>query len=215
MINVCFINGSPRKQNSSSSYFIGELTELFNTNIKTKEYFISNLMKDKALLEEIISYDKIVFVCSLYVDCLHSSMLDFMYMFEDFIKEKGNVNLDVYGIVNCGFIEGSQNKVALNIIENYCRRLNLNWRFGVGIGGGEFMTNSKDMPLNSFMKRPVYNGFLALKEDIENNYTNRLDNILVNAKIPKLLFKFVGDSFWKTEAKKNGIKVKDIYKPIY
>lgn len=215
MINVCFINGSPRKQNSGSSYFISELTKLFSDNVKIKEYFISNLMKDKALLEEIISYDKIVFVCSLYVDCLHSSMLDFMYIFEDFIKEKGNVKLDMYSIVNNGFIEGTQNEVVLNIMENYCKRLNFNWRFGLGIGGGEFMVGSKDMPLNSFMKKPVYNGFLALKEDIENTSTNKLNNILVNAKIPKFLFKLMCNPHWKVEAKKNNLKVKDIYKQIY
>lgn len=215
MINVCFINGSPRKQNSGSSYFISELTNLFSDNVNTKEYFISNIMKDKALLEEIISYDKIVFVCSLYVDCLHSSMLDFMYIFEDSIKEKGNVKLDMYSIVNCGFIEGTQNEVVLNIMENYCKRLNFNWRFGVGIGGGEFMSTSKDMPLDSFMKKPVYNGFLALKEDIENNSTNKSDNIFVNAKMPKFLFKFFANNYWKVEAKKNNLKTKELYNQIY
>jgi len=215
MINVCFINGSPRKQNSGSSYFINELTKLFNNNVKTKEYFISNLMNDKTLLEEIISYDKIVFVCPLYVDCLHSSMLDFMYTFEDFVKENNNVKLDAYGLVNCGFIEGTQNELILNIIENYFKRLNFNWRFGIGIGGGEFMVGSKDMPLNSFMKKPIYNGFLTLKEDIENNSTNKSDNILVNAKMPKFLFKFIGNSHWKVEAKKNNLKASDLYKQIY
>ena len=215
MINVCFINGSPRKQNSGSSYFISELTKLFNNNVKTKEYFISDLMKDKTLLEEIISYDKIVFVCPLYIDCLHSSMLDFMYIFEDFIKEKANVKLDMYGLVNCGFLEGTQNELILNIMKNYCKRLNFNWRFGLGIGGGEFMTGSKDLPLNSFMKKNIYNGFLALKEDIENTSTDKLDNILVSAKMPKFLFKFVTNNHWKVEAKKNNLKVKDLYKQIY
>lgn len=215
MISVCFINGSPRKQNSSSSYFINELTKLFDDNVKTKEYFISDLMKDKTLLEEIIHYDKIVFVCSLYVDCLHSSMLDFMYVFEDFIKEKNNIKLNVYGIVNCGFIDGTQNQIILNIMEHYCKRLNLNWCFGIGIGGGEFMTSSKTIPLNSFMKRPIYRGFLALKKSIENNFNTKSDNILVNAKMPKAIFKFIGNNYWKVLAKKNNLSVKDIYKQLY
>ena len=214
MINVCFINGSPKRQNSNSSYFINELCKLFNDNVKTKEYFISNLMRDRALLEEIIQYDKIVFVSSLYVECLHSSMLDFMYAFEDFIKAKDNIKLDVYGIVNCGFIEGTHNKTTLDIMENYCKRLNLNWHFGIGIGGGEFMTLSKSLPLNSFIKRPVYNSLLALKKSIENNSDIESDNILVNAKIPKIIFKFTGDNHWKFLAKKNKLTVKDIYKQL-
>ncbi|MGH4121575.1 MAG: flavodoxin [Clostridium sp.] len=215
MTNLCFINGSPRKRGSCSSYLISELIKLLDSNIKTKEYYISNLMKDKKSLEEIISYDKIIFVSPLYGDCFPSTMLDFMATFEDFIKEKSNINIDMYCIVNCGFLEGTQNKLALNIMKNYCNRLNFNWRFGVGIGGGEYMTSSKNMPLNSRMKKPVYNSFLALKKDIENKSNNQVDNMLTNAKMPKFIFKFVANLRWKSMAKKNSIKAKDLYKKIY
>lgn len=123
--------------------------------------------------------------------------------------------MDMYCLVNCGFLEGTQNKIALNIMKNYCMRLDFNWRFGVGIGGGEFMTGSKEMPLNSHMKKPVYNAFLALKEDIENNSDGQVDNILTNAKIPKFIFKFVANIGWKSMAKKDNLKAKDLYNQIY
>lgn len=215
MINICFINGSPRKERSGSSYLISELTKLLSNDINTKEYFISNLMKDNSLLEDIITYDKIVFVSPLYADCFPSTMLEFMASFEDFIKAKDNIKLDMYCMVNCGFIEGTQNKTAINIMKNYCNRLNFNWRFGIGIGGGEFMTGSKDMPMNSRIKKPVYNAFLTLKEDIENNSNSLVDSILVNAKIPKFIFKFAGNAGWKSMAKKNNLKGKDLYRKIY
>ena len=77
------------------------------------------------------------------------------------------------------------------------------------------MTGSKNMPLNSRMKKTVYNAFLALKEDIENNSSNKIDNILTNAKMPKFIFKFAGNLGWKSMAKKNNLKVKDLYKQIY
>lgn len=215
MINVCFINGSPRKEKSGSSYLISELTKLLDNNVKTKEYYISNLMKDKTLLEEIISYDKIIFASPLYADCFPSTMLEFMATFEDFIKEKNYIKMDMYCLVNCGFLEGTQNKLAINIMKNYCIRLNFNWRFGVGIGGGEFMTGSKNMPLNSRMKKTVYNAFLGLKDDIENNSSDNIDNILTNAKMPKFIFKVAGNFGWKSMAKKNNLKAKDLYKQIY
>ncbi|BCZ44616.1 hypothetical protein psyc5s11_06830 [Clostridium gelidum] len=215
MINLCVINGSPRKQNSGSTYLISELNKLLDNNVETKEYYISNLMKDKTLLEEIISYDKIIFTSPLYADCFPSAMLEFMAVFENFIKEKNNIKMDMYCLVNCGFLEGTQNKIALNIMKIYCMRLDFNWRFGVGIGGGEFMTGSKEMPLNSRIKKPVYNAFLALKEDIENNSDGQVDNILTNAKIPKFIFKFAANIGWKSMAKKDNLKVKDLYKQIY
>ena len=215
MTNLCIINGSPRKGNGSSSCLISELTKLFNDDVKVKQYYISNFMKDKHLLNEILSYDKIIFVSPLYADCLPSTMLEFMATFEDFIKDKNNIKIDMYGLINCGFLEGTQNKIALNILKNYSRRIKFNWRFGVGIGGGEFMKGSKDMPINSRMKKAVYNAFLVLKEDIENNSNDQVDNILTNAKMPKFIFKFAGNAGWKSMAKKNNLKTKDLYNQIY
>lgn len=215
MTNLCIINGSPRKGNGTSSYLISELIKLFNTGVKTKEYYINNLMKDKALLEEIITYDKVIFVSPLYADCFPSTMLEFMAIFENFINEKDNINLDMYCLINCGFIEGTQNKTAINIMKHYCNRLNFKWRFGVGIGGGEFMKGSKDMPINSRIKKPVYNAFLALKEDVESSDYQPKNDILTNAKIPKFIFKLAGNSGWKSMAKKNNLKARDLYKQIY
>ncbi|MFW2489908.1 flavodoxin [Clostridium chromiireducens] len=216
MTKLCIINGSPRKGQGTSSHLINELMKLLDKNITAKEYYIGTFMKDKSLFEEIASYNKIVFVSPLYADCFPSTMLEFMAAFEDFIKENGTIKLDMYCIINCGFIEGTQNKTAINIMKHFCDRLDFNWRFGVGIGGGEFMKGSKDMPLNSRMKKPVYNAYLALKEDIENSTsTPAKENILVNAKMPKFIFKIAGNSSWKSMAKKNGLNPKELYKQIY
>ncbi len=88
MNSLCIINGSPRKEKGTSSYLINELVQLLNNNIKTKEYYISELMENKNSLQDVISFNKIIFVSPLYADCLPSTMLDFMIYFEDFIKDK-------------------------------------------------------------------------------------------------------------------------------
>lgn len=146
-------NGSPRKERSGSSYLISELTKLLNNNVNSKEYYISNLMRDNILLEEITTYDKIIFVSTLYADCFPSAMLELMAAFENFIKGKNNIKLDMYCMINCRFIE--------------------------------------------------------------NNSNDSVDNILVNAKIPKFIFKLAGNIGWKSMAKKNNLKPKDLYKQIY
>lgn len=215
MSNLCFINGSPRKERSGSAYLIGELVKLLDRNVTTKEYYIGNLMKDKTLLEEVILNDKILFASPLYADCFPSTMLDFMAEFELFIKEKCTKKIDMYCIVNCGFLEGTQNKTAIKIMKNYCNRLNFSWRLGIGIGGGEFMAGSKNMPLNSRIKKPVYNAFLTLKQDIEKTTNSSVDDILVNPKLPRFLYKLAGNMGWKSMAKKNNLKAKDLYKRIY
>lgn len=54
------------------------------------------------------------------------------------------------------------------------------------------------------MKMPVYNAFLDLKKDIENNDSNIniSEAILVNARMPKFIFKLAGNLSWKAIAKK-------------
>lgn len=62
------------------------------------------------------------------------------------------------------------------------------------------------------MKKFVYNVFLILKNDIEDNFNNLIDNIFINVKMFKFIFKFVGNYGWKFMVKKNNLKVKDFYK---
>ncbi len=108
MNSLCIINGSPRKEKGTSNYLINELISLLNNNIKTKEYYISELMKDKDSLQDVISFNKIIFVSPLYADCLPSTMLNFMIYFEEFLKNKKNLNMDMYCLINCGFLEGTK-----------------------------------------------------------------------------------------------------------
>lgn len=215
MINLCIINGSPKKKKSNSAYLANELIKMLNSTVDSKEYYISDIEKDNSMLEEIIKCNKIIFVSPLYADCFPSTMLDFMSSFDDFIKTKNNINPDMYCIVNCGFFEGTQNKTAVKIMENYSKRLHFNWRFGIGVGGGEFVGNANNGPLNSKLKKPVYNAFLTLKKDIEESSNEKADNIFVNPKMPEFLYKFFGNSGWKVQAKQNGLDPKELYKKIY
>lgn len=214
MNKICFINGSPRKKTSGSSYFIKKLTSMLNNSLEVKEFFIDELMSDETLCNETLSYNKIVFVSPLYVDCLPVEMLTFMIEFEKFIKTKENLNIDVYALINCGFLEGPQNHIALDIIKNYTKRLNLNWRFGVGLGAGEFLKSSDSMPLNTGIKKEIYNAFLELKKDLEGTSIDKKENIFASPKVPKWFFIAIANHSWVTAAKKNGLKKSDIYKQL-
>lgn len=81
-------NGSPHKERSGSSYLISELTKLLNNNFNSKEYYISNLMRDNILLEEITTYDKIIFVSPLYADVFQVLCLNSWLLLKILLKEK-------------------------------------------------------------------------------------------------------------------------------
>ncbi|MBE6351007.1 MAG: hypothetical protein E7062_09735 [Spirochaetaceae bacterium] len=132
-MKTIFLNCSPKKKFSASSYFIF-LQKLF---IKGKKISLNlNSPYDyEKILSSIENQDNLIFVLPLYVDALPSHVLPFLKKLEKLCKEK-NLSLHVNTIINNGFIEGSQNKTALEIFENFCIRSNITWQGGIGIGGG-------------------------------------------------------------------------------
>ena len=162
MINLCIINASPRGQNNSRTDFIlSNFVKLLSNNVKITKYYSNDILNNPDLFEEVIKNDTLLFASPLYADSLPSSTLRFLYSFDNFLKKQNNnVNLNVYGIINCGFLEGIQNKTALQILKNFCKRTNLNWRFGLGIGAGEALPDFGEINSPKGMNSKIYKAFL-------------------------------------------------------
>jgi hypothetical protein len=142
-------------------------------------------------------------------------MLDFMIRFEAYRLEHredaGAGTPRVYAIVNNGFIEGAQNRHALRILEHFANAAGLQWRFGVGIGGGEFMRQTKDeIPLKSKIKRKLLEALSQLQSDLETQEVACRKNIFFTPGIPQSFFMLAGDIGWIQSAKQNGLKRKQL-----
>ncbi|MGN0144833.1 MAG: flavodoxin [Clostridium sp.] len=179
MINLCFINGSPRAVNKSNSdLFINKLSQYLDDNINIKKYCASKIIKNTSVLDEIIKNDKIVFVSPLYADTLPSAMLEFLSIFDKYLNQNNySGNIEVYGIINCGFFEGNQCRYALQMFKYFCRKTNLKWRFGIGIGGGEYLKNALN---NSIHAESLYKAFNLLGSDINNPDYSLTENIYLS-----------------------------------
>lgn len=216
MSNLCIIIGSPRRKTSNSEYLATELLSFFNNDIDSKTYYVSDIVKNHDLFEEIIKYDNILISSSLYADSFPSTMLDFLWQFGEFLSTKESLNINLYGIVNSGFIEGTQNRLALEILRNFAASNNLFWKLGIGMGSGEMLRSIKSIPWDKGPKKPVYEALIKLKDTIENNKINTSPFILVSLKFPKRLFMFVANHGWKVQAKKEfNLSSKDLYREIY
>lgn len=219
MINLCIINASPRGQNNSRTDFIlSNFVKLLSNNVKITKYYSNDILNNPDLFEEVIKNDTLLFASPLYADSLPSSTLRFLYSFDDFLKKQNNnVNLNVYGIINCGFLEGIQNKTALQILKNFCKRTNLNWRFGLGIGAGEALPDFGEINSPKGMNSKIYKAFLSLASSIQSNdNTSHNSNLFVNPSMPKFIFIAAANHGWKVQAKnKFKLKPKDLYKKIY
>ena len=132
-MKTVFINCSPSKRFSASSYFIF-LERLFVSGEKVTET-LRNKSDHERILQQLENADAVVFALPLYVDGVPSHVLRFMEVLEQFCREK-NLHFGVYCIANNGFIEGRQNEPLMQVFENFCTHSGLKWGGGTGIGGG-------------------------------------------------------------------------------
>lgn len=212
MNKICFINGSPRGNNSASKYLIGKVSEMLDKQITeiheicVVESLRHNTMeKDFALLEKMNS---IIFIFPLYIDAIPSNLLEYMYGFDEYITNHPHTSdytpPRVYAIINNGFIEGSQNINALQIIAHYTARIGFSWGFGIGIGAGEFVRETMEViPLKSRLKRNIYDALVKLATKLESQETTQCNNIMTNPSMPKFLFMAIANRHWTSVTKRS------------
>lgn len=210
------INGSPKaKKDNNSQYFIDQLSSLLSkSDIEVKQ--ISHFQYcSKDVYPQLLDSEVIIFVSPLYVDSLPSSLLSFMVGLESYIKNTMPIistSPKVYSILNCGFFEGHQNRISMDTFRNFCHKVGFTWRFGIGIGAGEFMDETKDsIPLNSRIKIDTFNALMELKDDIESDNTTSKNNIFTSPKMPRFIFKLAGNLSWIRQVKSNKLKIRDLY----
>ncbi|GFZ32311.1 hypothetical protein CSC2_28370 [Clostridium zeae] len=208
MTKICFINGSPRGKNSASKNLIDELCKITSNAIKETNHISLN---NKFDYEVVTDSDAIVIAFPLYVDTLPSSVIEFLEDLELFARNTTK-HPKVYAIVNCGFFEGFQTKNAMVLLENFCLKTGFIWRFGIGIGAGEFMRSTKDIiPINSDIKREVYNSFIELNKDIVNNKHDSKENLFISPNFPKSEFIASADNGWVEFAKNFSVSKEQLY----
>ncbi len=127
------ISCSPKKKFAASAYF-ARLQCAFLRGQKVRKNLRAK--SDYAeIRDELADASAVVFCMPLYVDGIPSHVLPFLKEMETFCRDR-SLQLQVYVISNNGFIEGNQNSVVMEIMENFCVRSNLAFGGGLGVGGG-------------------------------------------------------------------------------
>ena len=213
-MKISLINGSPKVKNSASELILMDLKNYLNNiksieNLSISEYYFRNNKVDNYIIQEVLECDVLVFSFPLYVDGVPSHLLRHLVLLEDILKYKKEKDIKVYALVNCGFYEGKQNKLAIEIIENWCRKCGITRGQGIGIGAGPLLHSVKNVPAEHGPKRN-FGKALAI---MSNNILNKLSgsNIFINANFPRFLYKFAGKMGWKKAIKANRLRVKDLY----
>ena len=206
-MKIIIINGSPKTLKSNSEILGNYLFPLLKENNIKKYYSIYFQLNDKTK-NEIYNSDILIFIFPLYVDGIPSNLLKLLVKFE-----KENVirpETKIYCIVNNGFYEGKQNFLALLHMKNWCKKVNAKWGQGIGIGSGELLPYLKKFKLG---QGPLKNLEKILNRLSRNILTLNSDkNIYINPNWPKSLYFIQGSISWILKARKNNLKIRELFK---
>lgn len=210
MNKVCFVNGSPRGKNSASKRLIDKVVEMLDKQAtQVHEICVMESLKhntaekDFALMR---TMNSIIFVFPLYIDAIPSSLLEYMYAFDEYLTSHPQTTEclppRVYSIINNGFLEGTQNINALQIMAHYAKRIGYMWRFGIGIGAGEYIKQNMDaITMNNGLNRNIFNALVKLATELESQEIIQHSNIMTNPSMPKFLYMFLANRYWTGQSK--------------
>lgn len=212
-MKIALINGSPRIKESASGCILQELKSFLekgNNAIYEISFKKSKLSTEE--IEQLTECDAFVFAFPLYVDGVPSHLLSCLVQLETILKSNKKKEIVVYSLVNCGFYEGKQNTLALEIIENWCAKTGLKWGQGVGIGAGGMLLAVKNVPLGHGPKKNLEKAFKQLSSNILKCASE--ENIYITANFPRFLYKLSAEMGWRQAIKANGLTRKDLFLKI-
>ena len=206
-MKISIINGSPKAGRSNSEILENYLLSLLKDNEIRKYYSISVRLDDK-IKNQIYNSDVLIFLFPLYVDGIPSNLLKLLVEFE---KEKVvNPATRVYCVVNNGFYEGKQNRLAILQIKNWCENVKARWGQGIGVGAGELLPYLKKCKLE---QGPLKNLGKALEKFSINILTLKNDkDIYINPNWLRSLYFFQGSISWILKGRKNNLRVRELFR---
>ena len=206
-MKISVINGSPKAIKSNSEIFGNYLSSLLKENEIKKYYSISFRLNDENK-NEIYNSDVLIFLFPLHVDGIPSNLLKLLVKFEEEKVVKSETK--IYCIVNNGFYESKQNRLAILQIKNWCEKVKARWGQGIGVGAGELLPYLKKYKLG---QGPLKNLGNVLDEFSSNILTLKSDeDIYINPNWLKSLYFFQGSISWILKGRKNNLRVRELFR---
>ncbi|MDE6219041.1 MAG: NAD(P)H-dependent oxidoreductase [Lachnospiraceae bacterium] len=213
-MKIVLINGSPKVNNTASGVLLADLKRNLSNNnsnhhsgkTEIKEISLRNPVVSQETLKALKNTDAWVFACPLYVDGLPAHLLSCLIQLAK--TDWQNDQIQIYGIVNCGFYEGIQAEFALDILQNWCAKTGLHWSGGIGVGGGGALGQLPTLENGHGPKAPVEKALRAMAGKIVQRETQ--DNQYVSIAFPRFLYQMAAQIGWRQRIRANGGKIRDL-----
>lgn len=207
-MKIAFINGSPKVKNGASGTLLEDLKVYLSEKAEIVEFGFHTKAVSQDELEELNKADVWVFSFPLYVDGIPGHLLSCLIQLEE--ARLKNCNLHIYGIVNCGFYEGVQAELALQILKNWCAKAGYVWGSGVGVGGGGGLAQMPRTESGHGPRESIDKALNKFAEMILGRQTQA--NQYVSVAFPRFLYKLGAQIGWRQMIKANGGKARDLGK---
>ncbi|MDR1015802.1 MAG: NAD(P)H-dependent oxidoreductase [Coriobacteriales bacterium] len=203
-MKVALVNGSPKRQGSASGILVAALQDRLGPTAECVVCHAATQGRDEALAA-FAGCGALVFVFPLYVDGIPSHLLRLLDEMQGAIVGVAP-DATVCCVVNNGFYEAHQNKVALEMMGSFCVRSGLRWGQGLGVGAGGMIAAA---PIG---RGPLKGLGRALDELAGNILASRAaDDRFVGPGFPRFLYQAVAHQSWRLEARQNGLKARQLY----
>lgn len=208
-MNILMISGSPKKNSSASKSILLGLEQYLKDTASDSVITYTHSL-DADLAEKASACDALVLAFPLYVDSIPSHLLTVMERMERTrcIRE----STPVYVIVNCGFYEGEQCDLALEMAKHWCQRCGAKWGGGLGFGGGGGLEMMDLAPMGYGPKKDLGAELKNMAKSIADG--TDWDYRFASVNFPAFMYKLGAQCGWRSAAKSNGLKPKDLSKRL-
>lgn len=205
-MKIALINGSPKVKESASGILLDVVKHYLQDDCEIIDLHFKTPNVNQETLDKLVDVDAMVVAFPLYVDGIPAHLLSCLMQIKREALHKENVY--IYGIANCGFYEGIQNSVAIDILRNWCNKSGFIWGGGIGAGGGGAIYMLSKSPVEKGPKAPIDKAIKTMVEGMAAKKTN--DDIYVQIGLPSFVYKLAAQKRWRKLLKANGLKAKDI-----
>jgi multimeric flavodoxin WrbA len=215
--HAALLVGSPRGPNSTSNSLGTYLVEkLQQKGVPYERVYICQCLsadeKKAALLRLVDESDLIIFAFPLYVDSLHSQVIETLELIAEHVKGKHDLDEKSFvAISNSGFPEAKQNITALAVCRLFVKQVGFNWAGGLAMGGGEMIAGQPLSELGGRVRSKRKALEIAADALVQGDpIPEKAVALMSKLGIPRWLYLWIANRRWKHKAKKN-IAVKKMY----
>jgi multimeric flavodoxin WrbA len=209
MMKIALINGSPKNMESASGCLLQELKKFLGDDKEIAEYSFRKPQLNEEEMEQVAESNALVFAFPLYVDGIPSHLLSCIMQLESFLSTIKEKDIVVYTLVNCGFFEGHQTALAIEMMKNWCKKAGLRWGQGIGMGAGGMLQSVKNVPAGYGPKKDLGEALSKLVKNISERSSG--EDIFITANFPRFLYKLAAEMGWRKSIKANGLKTRDLH----